>query len=144
MIGAVIRQSTGHRTARRIRHCVILDVPTDSEPLIVADAAINIFPTLEDKVYMVQNAIELAHVPGIENPKVAILSAVEVVNPRLQSTVEATALCRMADRGRITGSILDAPFALGNAINQEAARIKGISGAVAGDADILNCAGPGG
>jgi phosphate acetyltransferase len=137
LMGAVIKRDTGLRTARRVSHCFILDVPTYHKPLIITDAAVNVFPTLEDKVDIVQNAIELAHALGIEDPKVAILSAVEVVNPKLQSTVEAAALCKMAERGQITGGTVDGPFALDNAINREAAGIKGISGAVAGDADIL-------
>ena len=137
LMGAVIRRETGLRTARRISHCFILDIPTYPKPLIITDAAINVFPTLDDKVDIVQNAIDLAHALKIEAPKVAILSAMEVVNSKLQSTVEAAALCKMADRGQITGGVLDGPLALDNAINPEAARIKRITGSVAGQADIL-------
>ena len=137
LMGAVVRRETGLRTARRLSHCFILDVPNHHKPLIITDAAINIFPTLEEKVDIVQNAIDLAHALKIENPHVAILSAVENVNPKLQSTVEAAALCKMADRGQITGGILDGPLALDNAISLEAATIKKITGPVAGHADIL-------
>ena len=105
--------------------------------MIITDAAINVFPTLEEKVDIVQNAIDLALALKIENPKVAILSAVEKVNPKLPSTVEAAALCKMAERGQITGGLLDGPLAMDNAISPEAARIKNISGPVAGHADIL-------
>jgi phosphate acetyltransferase len=137
LMGAVVRRETGLRTARRLSHCFILDVPNHPKPLIITDAAINIFPTLEEKVDIVQNAIDLAHALKIDNPHVAILSATETVNPKLQSTVEAAALCKMADRGQITGGILDGPLALDNAISLEAAQIKKITGPVAGDADIL-------
>jgi phosphate acetyltransferase len=137
LMGAVVRRETGLRTARRISHCFILDLPTYPKPLIITDAAINVFPTLEDKVDIVQNAIDLAHALKIETPKVAILSAMETVNPKLQSTVEAAALCKMADRGQITGGVLDGPLALDNAISPDAARIKKITGPVAGQADIL-------
>ena len=122
MLAAVVPSSTGLRTARRISHVFILDVPAYPRPLLVTDAAINIQPTLEDKVDIVQNAIELAHVLGIEEPKVAILSAVETVNPKIPSTVDAAALCKMADRGQITGGLLDGPLAFDNAISLEAAR----------------------
>jgi phosphate acetyltransferase len=137
LLGAVVRRDTGLRTARRLSHCFILDVPNHPKPLIITDAAINIFPTLEDKVDIVQNAIDLAHALKIDTPHVAILSATEAVNPKLQSTVEAAALCKMAERGQITGGILDGPLALDNAISLEAAQIKKITGPVAGDADIL-------
>ena len=129
--------STGLRTARRVSHVFILDVPAYPRPLLVTDAAINIQPTLEDKVDIVQNAIELAHILGIEEPKVAILSAVETVNPKIPSTVDAAALCKMADRGQITGGLLDGPLAFDNAISLEAARTKKIESRVAGRADIL-------
>jgi phosphate acetyltransferase len=112
-------------------------VPAYPRPLLVTDAAINIQPTLEDKVDIVQNAIELAHILGIEEPKVAILSAVETVNPKIPSTVDAAALCKMADRGQITGGLLDGPLAFDNAISLEAARTKKIVSPVAGRADIL-------
>ena len=137
LMGAVVRRETGLRTERRLSHCFILDVPNHPKLLIITDAAINIFPTLEDKVDIVQNAIDLAHALKIENPHVAILSAMETVNPKLQSTIEAAALCKMADRGQITGGVLDGPLALDNAISLEAAQIKKITGPVAGHADIL-------
>jgi len=114
-----------------------MDVPAYPRPLLVTDAAINIYPTLEDKVDIVQNAIDLAHVLRIEQPKVAILSAVETINPKIQSTLDAAALCKMADRGQITGGILDGPLAFDNAISEEAARTKKIVSPVAGKADIL-------
>jgi phosphotransacetylase len=137
LLGAVVKRDTGLRTARRLSHCFVMDVPNHPRLLIVSDAAINIFPTLQDKVDITQNAIELAHALGIPLPKVAILSAAEKVNPSLMSTVEAAALCKMADRGQITGGALDGPLALDNAISPDAARIKGITGPVAGVADIL-------
>ncbi len=137
LLGAVVKRETGLRTERRLSHCFILDVPNHSNVLIITDAAINIFPTLEDKVDIVQNAIDLALALGVDRPKVAILSAMETVNPKLDSTVEAAALCKMAERGQITGGVLDGPLALDNAISPEAARIKGIGGPVAGQADIL-------
>ena len=137
LLGAVVKRETGLRTERRLSHCFILDVPNHDNILIITDAAINIFPTLEDKVDIVQNAIDLARALGVDRPKVAILSAMETVNPKLESTVEAAALCKMADRGQITGGVLDGPLALDNAISPEAARIKGIGGPVAGQADIL-------
>jgi phosphate acetyltransferase len=137
LLAAVVRRDTGLRTARRLSHCFIMDVPNHPNLLIITDAAINCFPTLAEKVDIVQNAIDLAHALRIEKPKVAILSAMEKVNPNLQSTVEAAALCKMADRGQITGGVLDGPLALDNAISPEAAKIKNISGPVAGHADIL-------
>ena len=137
LLGAVVKRDTGLRTARRLSHCFIMDVPGHTNVLIITDAAINIFPKLADKVDIVQNAIDLAHALKIEKPKVAILSAMEMVNPKLESTVEAAALCKMADRGQITGGVLDGPLALDNAISPDAARIKKITGSVAGQADIL-------
>jgi len=137
LMGAVVRTATGLRTERRISHAFIMDVPNLDRALIITDAAINIFPTLEDKIHIVQNAIDLAHALGLEQPKVAILSAMETVNPKIQSTVEAAALSKMADRGQITGGILDGPLALDNAINLAAAQIKHIDSPVAGLADIL-------
>jgi phosphate acetyltransferase len=125
------------RTGRRVSHAFIMDVPTYPKPLVITDAAINIQPTLEDKRDIVQNAIDLARALGIEQPKVAILSAIETVSPKIPSTIEAAALCKMAQRGQITGGILDGPLALDNAISPEAARIKGIDSPVAGHADIL-------
>jgi phosphate acetyltransferase len=137
LMGAVVRKETGLRTARRISHCFIMDVATYPKPLVVTDAAINIYPTLEDKVDIAQNAIDLMHSLGIEQPRVAILSAVETINPRIQSTIDAAALCKMADRRQITGALLDGPLALDNAISKAAARMKGIVSPVAGEADIL-------
>jgi phosphate acetyltransferase len=133
----VMKRDTGLRTSRRVSHAFIMDVPTYPKPLVITDAAINILPTLEDKVDIIQNAIDLARALGIDNPRVAILSAVETVNPKIPSTIEAAALCKMADRGQITGGVLDGPLALDNAISEEAARIKGIVSPVAGHADIL-------
>jgi len=137
LMGAVVDPGAGLRTERRISHCFVLDVPSYDKPLIITDAAVNIAPSLKDKVDIVQNAIDLAHAAGIDEPKVAILSATETVNPDVPSTVEAAALCKMADRGQITGGVLDGPLALDNAINVEAARIKQITSPVAGEADIL-------
>jgi phosphate acetyltransferase len=137
LMGAVVRSGTGLRTERRISHAFIMDVPSQDRPIIVTDAAINIFPTLEDKMHIVQNAIDLSHALGYPQPKVAILSAMETVNPKVPSTVEAAALCKMADRKQITGGILDGPLALDNAIDLAAARIKQIDSPVAGLADIL-------
>jgi phosphate acetyltransferase len=137
MMAAVVKRETGLRTERRLSHCFIMDVPHHASALFITDAAINIEPTLAEKVDIVQNAIELAHALGIDCPKVAILSAMETVNPKMQSTIEAAALCKMADRGQITGGVLDGPLALDNAISPEAAAIKKIGGPVAGDADIL-------
>ena len=137
LMGAVVARDTGLRTARRISHCFVMDVPTLEQAIIITDAAVNIMPTLEDKVHIIQNAIDFAHALGIVKPKVAILSAMETVNPKIQSTVEAGALCKMADRGQITGGILDGPLALDNAINLTAAKIKKIESPVAGQADIL-------
>jgi phosphate acetyltransferase len=137
LMGAVVPSATGLRTARRISHVFVLDVPAYPRALLVTDAAINIFPDLEVKADIVQNAIELAQILGIEQPKVAILSAVETINPKIQSTLDAAALCKMADRGQITGGILDGPLAFDNAISEEAARTKKIVSPVAGKADIL-------
>jgi phosphate acetyltransferase len=137
LMGAVVRRDTGLRTARRVSHCFIMDVPAHPEPLIITDAAINIAPTLEDKVDILQNAIDLVRDLGMKEVRVAILSAMETVNPKVPSTIEAAALCKMADRGQITGAILDGPLALDNAISLEAARIKKINSPVAGHANIL-------
>ena len=125
------------RTARRMSHVFVIDVPGYPRPLFVTDAAIIIYPTLEDKVDIVQNAIDLAHVLGLAHPKVAILSAVETVSSKIRSTIDAAALCKMADRGQITGGILDGPLAFDNAVSAEAAKTKGIVSKVAGHADIL-------
>ena len=137
LLSAVVARDTGLRTGRRISHCFIMDVPAIDRVLVITDAAVNVFPTLEDKVHIIQNAIDLAHALGKPQPKVAILSAMETVNPKVQSTIEAAALCKMADRGQITGGLLDGPLALDNAINLTAARIKKIESPVAGVADIL-------
>lgn len=133
----VTSKEQGLRTAQRISHVFILDVPTYHKPLYITDAAINIFPTLADKVDIVKNAVELAHALGVELPKVAILSAVETVTPKIPSTIEAAALCKMAERGQITGAIIDGPLAFDNAISADAARTKGFQSPVAGDPDIL-------
>jgi phosphate acetyltransferase len=137
LMAAVVPSATGIRTARRVSHVFVLDVPAYPRPLFVTDAAINIYPTLEDKADIVQNAIDLARILGIETPRVALLSAMETVNPKVQSTLDAAALCKMADRGQITGGILDGPLAFDNAISEEAARTKKIVSPVAGRADIL-------
>ena len=137
LLHAVARREGGLRTERRISHVFIMDVPTYPKPLFITDAAVNIAPTLEDKRDIIQNAIDLARALGNALPKVAILSAVETINPKIPSTVEAGALCKMADRGQITGGLLDGPLALDNAISPEAVRIKGIQSPVAGQADIL-------
>lgn len=134
---AVMAGQTGLRTKRRISHIFVLDVPTYPRTLLITDAAVNIYPTLEDKVDIVQNAIDLAHALGIPEPKVAILSAVETVTPKITSTIDAAALCKMADRGQITGGVLDGPLAFDNAVNLQAAEIKHLHSAVAGSADIL-------
>jgi phosphate acetyltransferase len=137
LMAAVVRNGTGLRTARRISHCFIMDVPSIDRAVIITDAAINIFPTMEDKVHIIQNAIDMAISLGVNQPKVAILSAMETINAKVPSTVEAGALCKMADRGQITGGILDGPLALDNAIDLNAAKIKKIDSPVAGMADIL-------
>lgn len=133
----VMTDKTGLRTERRISHVYLMDLPEYDRPLLVTDTAINIQPTLEDKRDIVQNAIDLAHVMHIDNPKVALLSAVETVSSNIQSTIDAAALCKMADRGQIVGGLLDGPLAFDNAISEVAARDKGIVSAVAGHADIL-------
>jgi phosphate acetyltransferase len=137
LMGAVVKRETGLRTARRISHCFVVDVPTYPETLIISDAAVNIAPTLEDKVDIVQNAIDLTQALRIPEARVALLSAVETVNPKIPSTVESAALCKMADRGQITGGMLDGPLALDNAISAQAAAIKKISSPVAGRANVL-------
>lgn len=131
------KKKIGLRTERRISHVFIMSVPTYHRPLLITDAAINIYPTLEDKVDILKNAIELAHALGVDMPKVAILSAVETIYPKIPSTIEAAALCKMADRGQITGAIIDGPLAFDNAISREAASIKGIDSPVAGETDIF-------
>jgi phosphotransacetylase len=137
LLHEVMAVETGLRTARRISHVYIMDVPRYPRPLLITDAAVNIAPSLEDKRDIVQNAIDLAHILGIAQPKVAILSAVETVTSKLPSTLDAAALCKMADRGQITGALLDGPLAFDNAISLEAAREKNIASEVAGQADIL-------
>lgn len=133
----VTAKDLGLRTGRRLSHVFILDVPTYHKPLYITDAAINIFPTLADKVDIVKNVVDLAHALGVALPKVAILSAVETVTPKIPSTIEAAALCKMAERGQITGAIIDGPLAFDNAISAEAAAAKGFHSPVAGDPDIL-------
>ena len=137
LMAAVVSREGGLRTARRISHCFVMDVPSYEDTLIVTDAAVNIAPTLEDKVDIVQNAIDLAHALHFSEARVAILSAMETVNPKVPSTIEAAALCKMADRGQITGGILDGPLALDNAISLESVKIKMIDSPVAGRANIL-------
>ena len=137
IMAAVVKRDTGLRTSRRVSHCFIMDVPAIDRVVYVTDAAVNIFPTLEDKMHIVQNAIELAHALGKAEPRVAILSAMETINPKVPSTIEAAALCKMAERGQVSGGLLDGPLALDNAIDLGAARIKKISSPVAGQADIL-------
>jgi phosphate acetyltransferase/phosphate butyryltransferase len=136
-MSAVVSRKTGLRTERRVSHVFAMDVKTYPRPLFITDAAINIYPDLKTKQDIVQNAIDMAIALGIDEPKVAILSAVETVNPKIPSTIEAAALCKMADRGQITGGILDGPLAFDNAVSEEAARHKGIDSPVAGKADIF-------
>jgi phosphate acetyltransferase len=137
LMGAVVAREAGIRTARRISHCFIMDVPNHPDALIITDAAVNIAPTLDDKVDIVQNAIDLAHAMGVTEVRVALLSAMETVTAKVPSTIEAAALCKMADRGQITGALLDGPLALDNAISPEAAAIKRIASPVAGRANVL-------
>ena len=137
LMAAVVPREAGMRTARRISHCFVMDVPSYAETLIVSDAAINIAPTMEDKVDIIQNAIDLAHALRFPDVRVAILSAMETVNPKVPSTVEAGALCKMADRGQITGALIDGPLALDNAISLESVKIKHIASPVAGRANVL-------
>jgi phosphotransacetylase len=137
LLGAVVAREKGLRTGRRISHVFLMDVPTYHKVLIVTDAAINIVPALEDKADICQNAIDLAICLGLETPKIAILAAVETVTSKMPATIDAAALCKMADRGQIKGGILDGPLAFDNAISKQAAEIKGIHSVVAGDPDIL-------
>jgi len=137
LLHSVVDEDYGLRTARRISHVFALDVPLYPRPLFITDAAINAYPTLDDKRDIVQNAIDLVHALGIPRPNVAILSAIETVSPKIRSTLDAAALCKMAERGQITGGVLDGPLAFDNAISEEAARTKGIVSPVAGKADIL-------
>jgi phosphate acetyltransferase len=137
LLAAVVARETGLRTGRRISHVFIMDVPTYHKVLIVTDAAINIAPSLEDKVDICQNAVDLAVSLGVAKPKVAILAAVETVTSKMPATLDAAALCKMAERKQITGALLDGPLAFDNAISKDAARTKGIQSDVAGDPDIL-------
>jgi len=137
IMGAIVPSTSGMRTSRRISHAMVMDVPTYHKMFIMTDAAVNIAPDLAAKKDIVQNAIDLDRALGIDRPKVGILSAVETVNASIPSTLDAAALCKMADRGQITGGILDGPLAFDNAISAEAARIKGIRSEVSGEADIL-------
>jgi phosphate acetyltransferase len=137
LMGAVVSRQAGIRTARRISHCFIMDVPGHPDALIISDAAVNVAPTLDDKVDIIQNAIDLAHAMGVAEVRVAILSAMETVTTKVPSTIEAAALCKMAERGQITGALLDGPLALDNAISPEAAAIKKIASPVAGRANVL-------
>jgi phosphate acetyltransferase len=137
LLAEVVRKEQGLRTGRRISHVFVVDVPTYSKVLLITDAVVNIFPSLEDKVDIVKNAIELAQALELKEPKVAILSAVETVTSKIPSTIDAAALCKMAERGQITGGVLDGPLAFDNAISREAAAIKHISSTVSGNADIL-------
>ncbi|XUW92302.1 phosphate acetyltransferase [Burkholderia sp. M6-3] len=136
-MAAAVRRDAGLRTGRRISHCFVMDVPAHADPLIVTDAAVNIAPTLEEKADILQNAIDLAHALRFPQVRVAILSAMETVNPKVPSTIEAAALCKMVDRRQITGALVDGPLALDNAIDPKAARIKQIDSAVAGRANVL-------
>jgi phosphate acetyltransferase len=133
----VVKRDGGLRTSRRISHVFLMDLPTYSSRLLITDAAINIEPTLEEKADIVQNAIDMAITLGIEQPKVAILAAVETVHAKMRSTTDAAALCKMADRGQIRGGLLDGPLAFDNAVSSAAARTKGIRSEVAGRAEIL-------
>ena len=137
LMGAVVSGATGLRTARRLSHCFVMDVPGRGEPLIITDAAINIIPDLAAKRDIVQNAIDLARVLGFDGVRVAILAAVETVSDKMPSTIDAAALCKMADRGQITGGILDGPLAMDNAIDLQAAAVKGLVSPVAGRANVL-------
>jgi len=137
LMGAVVKRESGMRTARRISHCFVMDVPGHENALIITDAAVNIAPTLEEKMDILQNAIDLAHALRIQEVRVAILSATETVNPKVPSTIEAAALCKMVDRHQITGALVDGPLALDNAIDPDAAKIKKIDSPVAGHANVL-------
>jgi phosphotransacetylase len=137
LMKVALKGDTGLRTSRRISHVFVMDTPTYPRTLLITDAAINIEPELEDKIHIVQNAIDLAHALGIPEPKVALLSAVETVNTKIKSTLDAAALCKMADRGQITGGILDGPLAFDTAVSAKAAKIKGLISPVTGQADIL-------
>jgi len=137
LMGAVVKRESGLRTGRRVSHCFVMDVPGHADALIITDAAVNITPTLEDKMDILQNAIDLAHALQAKEVRVAVLSAMETVNPKVPSTVEAAALCKMVDRRQITGALVDGPLALDNAIDPAAAKIKNIDSPVAGRANVL-------
>jgi phosphate acetyltransferase/phosphate butyryltransferase len=137
LMHAVVDDARGLQTARRISHVLAIDIPGYSRLMFVTDAAINIYPTLEDKRDIVQNAIEVAQALGVPVPKVAILSAIETVSTKIKSTVDAAALCKMADRGQITGGVLDGPLAFDDAISEDVAKTKGIVSLVCGNADIM-------
>jgi phosphotransacetylase len=137
LLGAVIARDTGLRTGRRMSHVFIMDVPTYHKVLLITDGAINIAPTLEDKVDICQNAVDLLHLLGVERPKVAVLAAVETVTSKMPATLDAAALCKMAERGQIVGADVEGPLAFDNAISKEAAKTKGIESDVAGDPDVL-------
>jgi len=137
LMKAALKSDGGLRTSRRVSHVFVMDTAAYDRTLLIADAVVNIEPELEDKIHIVQNSIDLAHTLGIPNPKVAILSAIETVNPKIKSTTDAAALCKMADRGQITGGILDGPLSFDTAVSSKAAMIKGLVSPVAGQADIL-------
>ena len=137
LMGAVVKRESGLRTGRRVSHCFVMDVPGHDDALIITDAAVNITPTLEEKMDILQNAIDLAHALQVKEVRVAVLSAMETVNPKVPSTVEAAALCKMVDRRQITGALVDGPLALDNAIDPAAAKIKNIDSPVAGRANVL-------
>ncbi len=137
LMSAVVASSSGLRMERRISHCYLIHSQAYPRPFILTDGAVNIAPTLVEKADIVSNAIDLAHILGVALPYVAILAAVELINPRMQTTLDAAALCKMSDRGQIVGAVLDGPLAFDNAISADSARIKGINSQVAGLADIL-------
>jgi phosphate butyryltransferase len=137
LLEPIVRREGGLRTARRISHAFVMDVPGLDHPLLISDAAINIAPGLEEKKDIVQNAIDLARACGIERPRVGILSAIETVNPNIPSTIDAAVLAKMAERGQIEGAIVDGPLAMDNAVSMQAARSKGITSLVAGHAEVL-------
>lgn len=137
LMGAVVKRETGLRTARRVSHCFVMDVPGYPDALVISDAAVNIAPTLEEKMDILQNAIDLARALQFKEVRVAVLSAMETVNPKVPSTVEAAALCKMVDRHQISGALVDGPLALDNAIDPDAAKIKKIDSPVAGRANVL-------
>ncbi len=133
----VVQKESGLRTSRRVSHVFVMEAPLYARALLITDAAINIYPKLEDKIDIVQNAIDLAHALGIARPRVAILSAIETVHPKIISTIDAAALCKMADRGQITGGILDGPLAFDTAVSAQAALVKKLNSPIGGEADIL-------